>query len=296
MSSKFLLSLLTQDQDFQAHEATEAARVAARRGVDVEVVYARNNPLLQAEQLYRAVHATIAARPLAVVVHPVADEGIARVAREAIAAGIGWVQLARDASYIDDLRANAANVPVSVVRTDQQLVGRIQAQQLRERLPSGGSVLYLQGPATTSASEHRRVGLEIGLQGSQISLEVLCGEWTEKSGEEAVRSWLRLSKSENREIQAVCAQNDSMAIGARKAMEARRPEWLRVPFIGCDGLRGGGQRLVNTRELSATVIIESNAGRAIDLLADYYCNNSRSLPRRLVLEPKAYPLVAVPAA
>jgi len=32
------------------------------------------------------------------------------------------------------------------------------------------------------------------------------------------------------------AQNDAMAIGARKAIAALHPDWVNLPFTGCDGL------------------------------------------------------------
>lgn len=41
----------------------------------------------------------------------------------------------------------------------------------------------------------------------------------------------------------IVAQNDWMAIGARRAGIAHDPSWSRVPVVGCDGLVGHGQAL-----------------------------------------------------
>jgi len=48
---------------------------------------------------------------------------------------------------------------------------------------------------------------------------MLRGSWTEESAQKAVSSWLRLSTSKDDSIDIVGAQDDSMAIGARKAFQ-----------------------------------------------------------------------------
>lgn len=130
--------------------------------------------------------------------------------------------------------------------------------------------------------------MEEAIDGSKINVRLLTGEWTEASGERAMLSWLRLSSSVGETPRLVAAQNDAMAIGARKAIAERRPEWLHLPFTGCDGLPEGGQRLVNEGQLAATVIVQSNAGPAIDLIATQM-NGRGHAPARLVLQPKSYP-------
>jgi len=77
---------------------------------------------------------------------------------------------------------------------------------------------------------------------SNIQLAMLKAEWTEKSAERSVRSWLKLATSQSSPIKLVGAQDDSMAMGARKAFqemtnEAERSRWLSLPFTGCDGSR-----------------------------------------------------------
>ncbi|MGZ8854112.1 MAG: hypothetical protein ACXW2X_12025, partial [Thermoanaerobaculia bacterium] len=110
----------------------------------------------------------------------------------------------------------------------------------------------------------------------------------EASGEQAVISWLRFTTSQQYRVDLIGAQNDAMAVGARKAIAARRPEWLTLPFTGCDGLPQGGRRLVDEGQLAATVTVQSNAGRAIDLVAAYLRAGSRA-PGRITLAPHPYP-------
>ena len=288
LKPKIVVSLLTKDQEFQVMQAVDAERAAARAGFDIEVVYANNNTALQQERLYHFVHAQERLRPAAIVVQTVSGEGLPRVAREAVNAGIGWVLLSTDAPYIDSLHAEYPGLAISVVTTDQLSIGRIQGRQFRSLLPDGGSIIYIQGRADTCAAQQRLQGMEEAIAGSKIKVNVLTGEWTEASGERAVLSWLRLSSSEGETLSLVGAQNDAMAMGARKAIAARRPEWLRLPFTGCDGLPEGGQRLVNEGQLAATVIVQSNAGPAIDLIAAHL-NTGQPAPARAVLPPRGYP-------
>ena len=61
-----------------------------------------------------------------------------------------------------------------------------------------------------------------------------------------------------------------------------------MPFTGCDGLPEGGQRLVNVKQLAATIIAPSNAGPAIDLVARWLKTKEQP-PPQVVLNPTSYP-------
>src|SRR5437879_6905955 len=54
---------------------------------------------------------------------------------------------------------------------------------------------------------------------SNIHFTLLRAQWTEESAQRSVRSWLKLSTSQKATIDLIAAQDDSMAIGARKAFE-----------------------------------------------------------------------------
>jgi ABC-type sugar transport system substrate-binding protein len=283
---KIVVSLLSQDHEFQQLQAAEAERAASRAGVTVETLYARNNPRLQIEQLYRFIHAPENARPAAIIVHPVSDDGLAAVAREAAKAGIGWIVLGRDVSYVDALRTEFPKVPIAIVHTNQKEIGRIHGRQITSLLPKGGNVLYIEGPPETSAAQQRLAGTQEVLQDSAVKLTILKGNWTESSGEEAVASWLRLSSSQTAQVHLVCAQNDAMAIGARKAILGKRAEWASIPFIGCDGVPTGGRKLVDEHQLAATVVVEPNTPNAINLVVT---QNAVPASGRVTLQPSAYP-------
>jgi len=105
-----------------------------------------------------------------------------------------------------------------------------------------------------------------------IQISTLKGEWTEQSAQRAVRSWLKLATSQNMAADLVGAQDDSMAMGARKAFQEignqhEQKHWLRLPFTGCDGQPATGQAWVREGLLAATIYIPPFAGQAIEILA-----------------------------
>jgi ABC-type sugar transport system substrate-binding protein len=288
---RLLLALLSERQEFQKLQAQDALRTAAASGFTLQVVYADNSAILQIQQLYKAIHAPPEERPYAIVVETVVGEGLERVARAAAAAGIGWVLINRTVGYLESLRSAHPGIAIFEVGTHQEEVGRIQARQFRALVPSEkGMVIYVQGPADTTAASGRLKGAREGLAGTGIELRVLDGIWTEDSGEHAVTGWLRLKTSEGMLPDVIGCQNDAMAVGARRAVESslRRQELAAVPLTGCDGLPEGGQRLVGMRQLAATVVIPPNTGPAIELLGRARKTGERPAGR-LVLTPRSFP-------
>ncbi|PYQ15427.1 MAG: hypothetical protein DMF79_19790 [Acidobacteria bacterium] len=185
--TRLIASFLSEEQEFQVMQAADAKLAAERAGLDLEVLFAENNAVLQIQQLFRFVHAPEAERPAAIIVETVVGEGLERVARNAARAGIGWVLLNRNVPYLEALRKDHPRLPISVVTTDQLEIGRIQGRQFRALLPKGGSVLYLQGPPDTSAAKERLQGMQEAIAGTKIQAKVLNGEWTEASARR--RSW-----------------------------------------------------------------------------------------------------------
>src|ERR1044071_6991259 len=137
---KFLVSLTTKDNDYQHEQALDAERAAQKLGVSAEVVYAENDVVTQSQQLLKAIQAAPEQRPDAIMFEPVGGTALPQVARQAVAAGMGWVVLNSDVDYLGAVRA-AAKAPAFVVTCDHHEIGRIQGRQIAALLPEGGSVL-----------------------------------------------------------------------------------------------------------------------------------------------------------
>jgi ribose transport system substrate-binding protein len=265
---RILISLTTSDNDYQVEQAQSAEQAASKLGVSAEIIYANNDAINQSTQILRAIQASPEDRPNAIVFEPVGGTALPQVARAAAAADIGWAVLNRDASYIEDLRKTSA-AAIFAVSSDHVEIGRIQGRQFAALLPRGGTVLYIQGPSENSAAKERTVGMQ-ETKPANIQIIALRGQWTEESAQRAVRSWLKLTTSQKTAVDLVASQDDSMAIGARKAFEeltneVDRERWLKLPFTGCDGLPKTGQAWVRSGLLAATVFVPPNAGQAIEM-------------------------------
>jgi ABC-type sugar transport system substrate-binding protein len=208
----------------------------------------------------------------AVLVSPVYDEALAEPARAAAAAGIGWALLNREAAYLDQLRSDFPLLAIFSATPDQVEIGRLQGRQARAVLPSGGQVLCITGPPSTSSARRRLQGLNEELASETWVVSLLEADWTSEGARLALERWLETAASAGHLPGVVCAQNDDMALGARQALRdagSRHPEkaFAEIPVTGCDGSPGFGQRLVREKRLLATVEVPSAAGRAMEWIA-----------------------------
>lgn len=290
---RFLLSLTNDDNDYQIEQTSAAQQAARKLGVEVDIVYARNDGIVQSQQLLSSIQSTTAPRPDAILFEPAGSTAHPQVARAAAAAGIGVVLLNREADYIAELR-RLFPVPTFFITSNHEEVGRIQGQQLSALVPAGGIVLSIQGPSENLAAKHRHVGL-LETKPSGAQLRILKAQWTEASAYKAVRSWLLLSTSRQALIEAVCAQDDSMAIGARKAFEEcreMREQLQNIPFLGCDGLPKTGQEWVRRKLLTATIFIPPNADLAIEMMVKSIAAGTMP-PERTFTTSQSFPTVEV---
>jgi len=211
---KFLISLTTNENDYQIEQADSAAQAARKLGLDAQIIYADNDAVNQSTQLLKAIQADPEARPDAIVFEPVSGTALPQVARAAAGCGIDWAVLNREATYISELR-RASKASVFGVSSDHIEIGRIQGRQFAALLPKGGTELYIHGPSENSAAKERTLGMQ-ETKPANIQLVMLKGQWTEESAQRAVQSWLKLTTSQKTQIDLVGAQNDAMAVGARK--------------------------------------------------------------------------------
>ncbi len=287
---KILLSLITDKNDYQREQATAAQREADRLGVLLEIIYADSDPLRQSSQLLDAIFGKGVEKPDVILCAP-AGTSMAQVAQAAVSAGIGWGVLNRAADYLTDLRRNA-KVPAFVVTTDQTEIGRIQGRQFGVLLPKGGTVLYLQLPSGSTASQARTEGM-MASKPDNVNIRTLRAQWTEDSAFNAVTAWLQLSTSHEAKVGLVAGQNDGLALGARRAFEAgtngpEKDHWMSLPFLGCDACPESGQQWVKRGWLTASVVLPVSAGVALELAVRAVESGSQPV-QQTVIKPKSFP-------
>jgi len=295
---KFLVSLTTNDNDYQIEQAADAEAAAQRLGVEVQIVYAENDSIVQSQQILNVIQSRSDSQPDGIVFEPVGGTALPQVARAAVTAGIGWVVLNRNVEYIAELR-KTSRVPIFGVSSDHEQIGRIQGHQFAALLPKGGSVLYVQGPSESLAAKQRASGM-YETKPADVQVKVMRAQWTEASSYRAVSSWLRLSTSHQNRIDLIAAQDDGMALGARKAFQeladsAARQRCLSLPFIGCDGLPKTGQAWVKRGLLTATIFAGPNTGQALEMLVKAFQSGAMP-PEQTLTVPASVPTLDALAA
>lgn len=285
----FVVSL-PNNNSYQKEQALAATNAARQLGVGVQVFYAENDSINQSQQLLEVIQSK-EHRPDAILFEPLTSTALQRVGEAAVAAGIGWVVLNCDVDYLDRLR-KVSNVPAFAITRDHTEIGRIQGRQFAALLPQGGNVLYIQGPATSSAAVQRTTGLD-STRPSNIQLKTLRSQWSEESANQAVSSWLRLSTSTASSIDLVGCQYDGIAMGASKAFQnisdpAERQKWSNILFTGVDGLREEGQAWVDRGMLAATILTPTTTQLGMQMVIDALKKGIQP-PERTLMELKSYP-------
>jgi inositol transport system substrate-binding protein len=104
------------------------------------------------------------------------------------------------------------------VGSNDQEAGRIAAGYIAKLLNGKGNIALIRGPNGHSAEIQRTEGImEVLRQHPEMKVVFdQSGNWDRTQGLELMENWLSTGKS----LQAVIAQNDEMALGAQKAIEA----------------------------------------------------------------------------
>jgi ABC-type sugar transport system substrate-binding protein len=290
---RFVVSLTTTDNDYQLEQSKAAEEASRKLGVDLQVVYADNDTITQSQQLLNIIQSRSESHPDGIIFEPVGGTALPQVGKAAVAAGIAWVVMNREIEYIADLR-RSFRVPIFTIAANHEEIGRIQARQMSALLPKGGSVLYIEGPSESYAAKQRTIGFYEG-KPQAVQVKTIRGQWTEASAHKAIGSWLRLSTSRQTKIDAIIAQNDAMAVGARKAFQEisdirERDRWLSLPYTGVDGVPKTGQAWVKTNLLAATVVVPTNSDMAVEMLVRAIQTGAQP-PERSLTSPRSFPSV-----
>lgn len=270
VASRVVLCLVDPANEFQKLLRTDADAAARQKGLVLETYFTGHDFAAQLTWLRR--RTTASDPPAAFLVMAVRDRGLARVAREAAAAGIGWVFLNRAEDDLEEIRRDFPDLPIGSVCVDERETGRIQAQQVLKLTPQGGVILYLKGHGRSLVVQDRAAGFEevVGSTAKVTSLEV---GWDAAAAKKTLKPWLAVVARMRSRLDVVACQNDPLAAAAREtleevAAEVGRPDLARIPVLGCDG------------------VLPSPSGTAVGLVAEHLAGR-RKLPPFVALAPDA---------
>ena len=247
---KIGLILSTLDNPFFVDLKTGIEKKANELGYDVVVLDSQNDP---AKEVSNMEDLTIKNVDV-VLLNPVdSDSAIASVM---IANGSELPVITVDRV------ANGGEV-VSHIASDNAAGGKMAADYLIEQLGGKGKIVELEGIAGSSATRDRGQGFEDGIKNSDFDLIAKQSADFDRTKGLSVMENIIQSKGE---IDAVFAQNDEMALGAQKALEAANMK--DVLIVGFDATDDAVEAVKNGK-MAATVaqqpiLIGEVAVKAVD--------------------------------
>jgi ribose transport system substrate-binding protein len=277
--------------DFQLLQEETAIAEGKRSGVDVEVAFA---PGFDQLRVLRKRVLEGSTRPLdAVVTEPASVASMDLILRD-LKGKAGLVLLNAWGPSVEEYgRSWGSDHPFGTVSADNTRIGEIQGQQIATLLPKGGNVLLVMGPQRSSPAQQRLAGMKSKIRADIKIFETEAGQWTEVDGIGAFNSWYGVFKARNETVQVVAAQNDELAVGARDAAKAvpntaHREMFLHAKYLGVDASPRYGKRLVDSGNLTASVLMPSNTDLAIRNLQAFW-QHHRPVPVRAFTEVAPYP-------
>lgn len=154
------------------------------------------------------------------------------------------------------------------IGADNYEMGRTIGEYMAKQLHGSGNIIEIQGLKGSSPAIERHSGFisAISHYPDLHLLTTLESDWTEEGGRKAMETWLHSARP-TQNINYVFAQNDRMAVGARKALISSRRNIEGIFFTGIDGLpgQGGGLELVRDGILEVSYIYPTGGDQVIQL-------------------------------
>jgi ribose transport system substrate-binding protein len=212
----------------------EGAEAKAKElGYELVVLDSQNDP---AKELSNVEDLTVR-KVNAILINPTDSEAVGNAIRLANKANIPVLTLDRGAAQ-GEVKAHIAS--------DNVAGGKLAGDFITEKLGAGTKVIQLEGIAGTSAARDRGEGFALAVAANK--LQVLASQpadFDRTKGLNVMENLLAAHPT----VQAVFAQNDEMALGAIRAVQAAGKEVMIVGFDGTDD----GKAAVAKGKLAATV-------------------------------------------
>lgn len=272
-------SQIGSESGWRAAETTVTQNQAKERGIDLKFADAQQKQ----ENQIKAVRGFIAQGVDAILIAPVVATGWDDVLAEAKEAEIPVVLLDRQIDAPDDLYLTA-------VTSDQVHEGKVAGEWLVKDVGDKPcKVMELQGTTGSSPAINRKKGFEEAIAGhANITIaRSQTGDFTRTKGKEVMESFIK-AENGGKDICAVYAHNDDMAVGAIQAIkEAGLKPGTDIKVVSIDAVPDIFLAMA-AGEANATVELTPNmAGPAFDALAKFKADGTLP-PKWIQTESKLY--------
>jgi simple sugar transport system substrate-binding protein len=256
---------------------TESIRSeAAKRGIALQFSDAQQKQ----ENQIKALRTFVARGVDAIILAPVVETGWEPVLREVKRAKIPVILVDRGIKVGDE------SLYTTLIASDFVAEGRLAVEWLAAKLNGTGNIVELQGTPGAAPAIDRRKGFQEGLAkfpGLKV-IKSQSGDFTRSKGKEVMEAFL---KADGKNIQAVYAHNDDMALGAIQAIEeAGLKPGTDVVVLSIDGVKAAFEAMV-AGKLNCTVecnpLLGPAAFDAIQALRD-----GKTLPKKTIVQDKVF--------
>lgn len=215
---------------------------AEKRGVTLKFADAQGK---QANQI-KAVRSFVAQKVDVIVIAPIVETGWEPVLTEAKTAGIPVILVDRGIKVSDE------SLYATLIASDFVEEGRMAATWLAKKTGGKASIVELEGTTGSAPALDRKKGFhEVLAEHPEMKvIKSQSADFTRAKGKEVMEALL---KAEGRNITAVYAHNDDMALGAIQAIEeAGLKPGSDIILISIDGVKDAFRAMVEGK-LNATV-------------------------------------------
>jgi simple sugar transport system substrate-binding protein len=246
---------------------------AAKRGIDLRFSDAQQKQ----ENQIRAIRSFIAQGVDVILFSPVVETGWEPVLREAKDAGIPVILSDRTVDVTDD------TLYASFIGADFVEEGRRAANWLVQATGGKAVIAELQGTPGAAPAIDRKKGFEevIGQHPEMKIVKSQSGDFTRAKGKEVMEAFLKSPEGKN--LTALFAHNDDMALGAIQAMEeAGMNPGKDILVVSIDGVRGAFEAMIEGK-LNCTVECNPLLGPQLFDLVETLAAG-KTVPKRVVVK------------
>ncbi len=232
---------LGDESEWRTANTVSVKEAAADLGVELKFADAQQKQ----ENQIKAIRSFIAQKVDVIGVAPLVETGWDDVFREAKEAGIPIILVDRRAAVSPDLY-------VTFIGSDFLEEGRNAARIMAKLTNGQANIVELQGTRGSAPANDRFTGFREILKDypNMKIIDTEDGDFTVAKGKEVMQAFL---KAHGKDITAVFAHNDDMALGAIQAIEeyGLKPG-IDIKIVSVDAARGAFEAMLNSK-LNATV-------------------------------------------
>lgn len=277
-SGKFVIgfSQLGAESDWRRAETQSIRDEAKARGFDLRFSDAQQKQ----ENQIKALRTFMQQGVNLIILAPVVETGWEPVLREIKQANIPVILVDRGVKVSDD------SLYTTLIASDFVEEGRMAAEWLARKMNGKANIVELQGTPGAAPAIDRKKGFEEVLAkypGMKI-IKSQSGDFTRAKGKEVMEAFL---KADAKNIQAVYAHNDDMALGAIQAIEeAGLKPGTDIVLVSIDGVRAALEAIAEGK-LNCSVECTPLLGPTLFDMLDSI-KNGEEVPKKMIMRDELF--------